>query len=173
MLITAHDGELLGIRVMWRIKHEYIDCQFTTLRVELNDNEIGRDITDTSTDTAEFDNGQLDCNRQYRLRVQGSLSQIENVENGIPVFYGGNSMINILNHAYMHTLYCTPAKLVWLVLTSYTYYYFSTNLMFTLRYCRKDVSSFTITKSACWTFTVSRQKQYLLGPSSLSPSEWY
>ena len=108
MLITALDGELLGIRVMWRIKSEYLGCQFTSLRVELNDNEIGRDISDVSTDTAEFDNEQLDCNRQYRPRVRRrSLSQIESVENGIPVFYGGNSMINILNHAYMHTLLYT------------------------------------------------------------------
>ena len=60
MVITVHDGELCGIRVMWRIKSEYIDCRLT-LRVELNDNEIGRDISDISTDTAEFDNEQLDC----------------------------------------------------------------------------------------------------------------
>ena len=35
MVITAPDGELLGIRVMWRIKSEYLGCHFTTLRVEL------------------------------------------------------------------------------------------------------------------------------------------
>ena len=96
--------ELRGIRVEWRIKSEYTECQFATLRVELNGNEIGRDISDTSTDTAEFDNEQFDCNRQHRPRVRRSLSGIENVENGIPVFYGGNSTIKILNHAYMHTL---------------------------------------------------------------------
>ena len=45
MLITASDGELLGIRVIWRIKSEYLGCQFTTLRVELNNSEAGKDIS--------------------------------------------------------------------------------------------------------------------------------
>ena len=42
MLLSAPDGELLGIRVEWRIKPQYFGCQFTTLRVELNDNEVGK-----------------------------------------------------------------------------------------------------------------------------------
>ena len=45
MLITALDGELLGIRVEWSIKPEYLGCQFTTLRVELNNDEVGKDTT--------------------------------------------------------------------------------------------------------------------------------
>ena len=45
MVITTPDGELCGIRVMWRIKYEFLQCQFT-LTIELNDNEIGRDISD-------------------------------------------------------------------------------------------------------------------------------
>ena len=40
MVITAPDGELLGIRVMWRIKSEYLGCHFTTLRAELQYNCI-------------------------------------------------------------------------------------------------------------------------------------
>ena len=62
MLFTASDGEL-GIRVMWSVKPEYQDCQFTTLRVELNDNEIGKDISvyETFKDFSEA----LDYNRHY------------------------------------------------------------------------------------------------------------
>ena len=103
MLNTTPDGELLGIRVMWRIKTEYLGCQFTTLRVELNDNEIGRDISDRRTDkTADFIKEHLDCNREYRPRVRAVLSRMYGIiDNGIPLFYGGNSMISI--HACTYT----------------------------------------------------------------------
>ena len=40
MLIKPIDEELLGIRVTWRIKSEYSGCQFTSLRVELNNDEV-------------------------------------------------------------------------------------------------------------------------------------
>ena len=42
MLIKPIDEELLGIRVTWRIKSEYSGCQFTSLRVELNNDEVGK-----------------------------------------------------------------------------------------------------------------------------------
>ena len=47
MLNTAPDGELLGIRVEWRIKAQYLGCQFNTLGVELNHGQAGRDISVT------------------------------------------------------------------------------------------------------------------------------
>ena len=66
MVITAPDGELLGIRVMWRIKSEYLGCHFTTLRVKLYINsghqqaaEISKDIS-VSNRTADFVNEQFD-----------------------------------------------------------------------------------------------------------------
>ena len=68
MLITAPDGELLGIRVEWRIKPQYLGCQFTTLRVELSPGQVGRDISVTDR-TADFNNEQLDCNTQYTPKV--------------------------------------------------------------------------------------------------------
>ena len=64
MLITASDGELLGIRVEWRIKPQFLSCQFTTLRVELNPGQVGKDIS-VNDRTADFSNEQLDCNTQY------------------------------------------------------------------------------------------------------------
>ena len=118
MLNTAPDGQLHGIRVMWRINIQYIDCQYI-LRVELNENEVGRDVGNRSTDkSVDFDNEQLDCNREYRPRVRRSLSGIEiyNFDYGIPVFYGGNLTIKFM------TMVHTIAKFVWLVLiTDYNF----------------------------------------------------
>ena len=54
MVNTAPDGELLGIRVTWRIKSEYSGCQFTSLRVELNNGEVGKDISDLTDGVANF-----------------------------------------------------------------------------------------------------------------------
>ena len=92
-MITAHDGELCGIRVEWSIKPEYLDCQFTTLRVELT-MRIYKDIVGRPTDsTADFINEDFDCNREYQPRVRASFSYYKDiVDNGIPVFYGGNSL---------------------------------------------------------------------------------
>ena len=74
----------------------------TTLRVELIV-RIFKDIIDRPADsTADFINEEFDCNRAYQPTVRAILSNTEIIDNGIPVFYGGNSMINILNHAYMH-----------------------------------------------------------------------
>ena len=98
MVITAPDGELLGIRVMWRIKSEYLGCQFTTLRVELYirglEAKIGKNIS-TSNRMADFVNEQFDCNSPYTPRVRaahhnsfGVVTEIE--DNGIPVLYRGN-----------------------------------------------------------------------------------
>ena len=87
---------LLGIRVMWSIKPEYLGCQFTTLKVELNNGEFGRNINVTDR-SADFFSNRLDCNRQYRPRVRAVLSGRFRTEDGISVFYGGKNEI----HAYM------------------------------------------------------------------------
>ena len=85
-LFTASDGEL-GIRVMWSIKHEHLDCQFVTLRVELN-NEVGKDISvhETFKDFSEA-HGDLDCNRQYTPRVTASFSGLSKSDFGAMLFY--------------------------------------------------------------------------------------
>ena len=87
---------LLGIRVMWSIKSEYLDCQFITLRVELNVGEFVKDINATDR-SADFFSNHLDCNRQYRPRVRAVLSERFRTDDGISVFYGGINEI----HAYM------------------------------------------------------------------------
>ena len=103
VLIKAHDGELLGIRVTWIIKSEYLDCQFTALRVELYISgpvEVGKDIR-VSNRTADFSSEHLDCNEEYtpRLRAAHDSSGIfitQITDNGIPVVYrsGNNNNSN-------------------------------------------------------------------------------
>ena len=90
---------LLGIRVMWSIKPEYLGCQFTTLRVELNVGEFVKDINATDR-SADFFSNRLDCNRQYRPRVRAVLSGFR-TDYGSSVFYGGKNEI----HAYMCDYY--------------------------------------------------------------------
>ena len=94
MLITASDGELLGIRVEWRIKPQYLSCQFNTLRVELNRGQVGKDIS-VDDRTADFNNEQLDCNTQYTPRVRAvitlttsTVSVISQTDDGASLFYG-------------------------------------------------------------------------------------
>ena len=72
VLIKAHDGELLGIRVTWIIKSEYLDCQFTALRVELYISgpvEVGKDIR-VSNRTADFSSEHLDCNERVYTKIE-------------------------------------------------------------------------------------------------------
>ena len=75
MLITTSDGEL-GIRVMWSIKPEHQDCQFATLRVGLNDNEVSKNISvhEIFKDFSEASD-RLGCNREYTPRVRAILAQ--------------------------------------------------------------------------------------------------
>ena len=93
-LFTASDGEL-GIRMMWSIKHEHRDCQFATLRVELN-NEVGKDISvdETFKDFSEA-RDNLDCNRQYTPRVTASFSGLSRSDSGAMLFY--RSKINSMH----------------------------------------------------------------------------
>ena len=84
-LIIGADGvSLLGIRVMWSIKPEYLGCQFTSLKVELNNGEIVKDINVTDR-SAEFFSDRLDCNRQYRPRVRAILSGKFKTDDGVSV----------------------------------------------------------------------------------------
>ena len=95
MVNTASNGELLGVRVRWSIKSEYLGCQFTTLRVELNNNEVGKDVSVNGTfkDFSEAGGDHLDCNRQYRPRVRAvNISNIPKSDYGAPLFY--SSKIN-------------------------------------------------------------------------------
>ena len=103
MVNTASDGELLGIRVTWRIKSEYLGCQFTTLRVELYISgpvaEVGKDIS-VSDRTVDFSSDHLDCNERYTPRVRAVLvsssSTVTLTDNGVQVIYRGNLFIHTL-----------------------------------------------------------------------------
>ena len=87
MLITAPDGELLGIRVEWSIKPEYLHCRFTTLRVELNNGEVGKDINvnDMFKNFSSVDH--LVCNRQYTPRVIAVFLGMSRSDYGAPPLY--------------------------------------------------------------------------------------
>ena len=74
MLITAPGGELLDIRVEWSIKSEYLGYQFTTIRVELNPGQVGRDIC-VHDSTVDFNDEQLDCNTQYTPKVRAVIQK--------------------------------------------------------------------------------------------------
>ena len=101
MVNTAPGGELLGIRVMWTIKSEYLGCRFTTLRVELYVSgpvaEVGKDIS-VSDRTVDFSSDHLDCNERYTPRVRAvhvsSISNITLTDNGVQVIYRGNLFIH-------------------------------------------------------------------------------
>ena len=90
---NASDGEL-GIRVMWSIKSEHLDCQFTTLSVELKDNEVGKNISvhETFKDFSEASN-HLDCSRWYTPRVRAISSEIPRTrtESGTTLYYGSKA----------------------------------------------------------------------------------
>ena len=81
-LITADDGvSLHGIKVLWTIKSEYLSCQLSNLRLELNPGQHSRDIT-VNNRSADFYN--LDCNEQYTPRVTAvvSATEIQNIGDG-------------------------------------------------------------------------------------------
>ena len=92
-LITADDGvSLLGIRVLWTIKSEYLNCQLSNLRVQLNQGQHSTDITVNNT-SADFYN--LDCNEQYTPRVTAIVSATEIQNIGDRLFYGGMTLIQL------------------------------------------------------------------------------
>ena len=112
MLNTASDRELLSIRVTWRIKSEYSGCQFTFLRVELNNDEVGKNINVTDG-VAYFNNEQLECNRLYIPRVRATyISSVFTTitDNGIPVHYR-SKFINDIIHACITTSHYLLSKL--------------------------------------------------------------
>ena len=92
MLITTSDEEL-GIRVEWSIKTEYLGCQFTTLRVELIQNNVGKDVSANETFKDFYKaSDYLDCNSWYtpRVRARTTTSRISKIEPGAALFYGSN-----------------------------------------------------------------------------------
>ena len=102
MVNTAPGGELLGIRVTWRIKSEYLGCRFTFLKVELYISgpvaEVGKDIS-VSDRTVNFSSDHLDCNEEYTPRVTAvylSTSTVTVTDNGVQVIYRGNLFIHTL-----------------------------------------------------------------------------
>ena len=91
-LITDDDGtSLLGIRVLWTIKSEYLNCQLSNLRVELNRIQHSRYIT-VSDSSADFYN--LDCNEQYTPRVTAIVSGIQIQDIGENLLYAGGIIDN-------------------------------------------------------------------------------
>ena len=94
MLLTAPNGELLGIRAEWSIKSEYLHCQFTTLRVELND-EVGKDISVTDG-AADFSGDHFQCNRRYTPRVKAVLSKVLRMDYSAPLSYESADSSNVL-----------------------------------------------------------------------------
>ena len=98
MLFNTSDGEL-GIRVMWSIKSEHLDCQFATLRIELNGNEVGKNISinETFKDFSETSD-RLDCNRWYTPRVTAINSRIIRIkiDSGATLFYGSKTQTTFL-----------------------------------------------------------------------------
>ena len=91
MLFNASDGKL-GFKVMGSIKPEHSDCQFTTLRVELNNNEVGKDISvhETFKDFSES-HDDLDCNRHYIPKVTASFSNFSKSDSGAMLLYGSKT----------------------------------------------------------------------------------
>ena len=75
---------LLGVRVLWRIKSEYLNCQFTSLRVQLNSIQQ----TDVTINDSSADFYNLDCNTWYIPRVRG-VSAAAYTDVGDRLFYGG------------------------------------------------------------------------------------
>ena len=103
-LLTAPDGELLGIRVEWSIKPELLGCQYhDDSRVQLNPGPVVRDIGVSITDgTAAFSHEMLDCNTQYTPTVVAvvvtdpgpPISTVTRTESSASLFYRGKTSAN-------------------------------------------------------------------------------
>ena len=101
-LITVNDGgSLLGIRVLWTIKSEYLNCQFSNLRVELNPGQHSRDIT-VNDRSADFYN--LTCNEQYTPRVTAVVSGIQIQDIGHRLLYGGLTFMLLFHNNNSHRI---------------------------------------------------------------------
>ena len=97
--VSDPDGALLGIRVRWSINSSYLGCQFSTLRVELNDNEIGKNVNVNESFKDFLGADRLNCNREYKPRVKAiviasSATMVSNTDYGAPLFYGSKCIIN-------------------------------------------------------------------------------
>ena len=92
-LIIDTDGlSLLGIRMSWTIKSVYLNCSFSSMRVELISvvTRLQRDITVNDTSTEFYD---TICNSLYSPRVTAIYSQILIENFGNKLFYGGINII--------------------------------------------------------------------------------
>ena len=97
--VSDPDGALLGIRVRWTINSSYLGCQFSTLRVELNNNEVGKNVSVNETFKDFLGADRLDCNREYKPRVEAfviasSTTIVSQIDYGAPLFYGSKCIIN-------------------------------------------------------------------------------
>ena len=77
-LVTDTDGvTLIGIRVLWTVKSQYISCQYRYLRAHLftdpNVHRLKSIILAHGTSSHVFNNGDLLCNEHYRTRITYSL----------------------------------------------------------------------------------------------------
>ena len=79
---------LLGIRVLWTIKFEYLNCQFSTPRVELDPDRHRKDIT-VSNSSADFYN--LNYNKEYTPIVIMKVSEVAIPDYGDSLLFGGNT----------------------------------------------------------------------------------
>ena len=93
-LITGDDGvSLLGIRVLWRIKSEYLNCQLSNLRIELNPGQHRRDIT-VSDSIADFYN--LTCNQLYTPKMTATVIGIQIQDIGNMLLYGSMTLYIVI-----------------------------------------------------------------------------
>ena len=81
---------LLGIRVLWTIKSEYLNCQFSSLRVQLNPRGPSRDIT-VNDSLADFYN--INCNTEYTPNVRVIAFGFAVQDFGDSLFFGGITKI--------------------------------------------------------------------------------
>ena len=104
---------LLGIRVSWTIKSEYLHCTYSSLRVELN--HLHRSITINDSSGEFYD---LTCNRYYTPKVKAFVRGVQRgVESGAKLFYGGTSFITVysktvINIYFIASMSSAPARIL-------------------------------------------------------------
>lgn len=94
-LVTDTDGvTLIGIRVFWTVKPQYITCQYRNLRTHLftspNVHGIYSMILAHGTSSHVYNDGDLLCNEHYQTRITYSLGNIgvSDQNHQLRLFYG-------------------------------------------------------------------------------------
>ena len=94
-LVTDTDGvTLIGIRVFWTVKPQYITCQYRNLRTHLftspNVHELYSMILAHGTSSHVYNDGDLLCNEHYQTRITYSLGNIgvSDQNQQLRLFYG-------------------------------------------------------------------------------------